>query len=349
MQKFYLKTFGTTVDTKALPLGYTFATLEPQTIPDQDLVCDYAECSGNSITDAVRLNCFHTFHKTCLDKTGNKCPICVPRLSKKISSLCEAFNESIIKPTSRSTTPETTHPGSERDDEINDNIQINANINPAYYESAQWETHIETEFNSFTVRQPQGHRDRNVTNPPLHLNVQIATLPMGTSTFWFLPSQMSQATLMGRSGSNACTFIALFMASTYIRSTNKNILELYVGSPLNSSWITLMLSSIVRGNNAYDRVTLGIGSPFFSVADAKANLVSVLGNLTIEDTIDLSITTTEPQIPQSSLDFYLQRLDREPNLAALVIGNGMTICFVGYNNKIYVLDNHPHNAFGPVF
>ena len=104
------------------------------------------------------------------------------------------------------------------------------------------------------------------------LNVQIAALPMGTSTFWFLPSQMSQATLMGRNGSNACTFITLFMASTYIRSTNKNILELYVGSPLNSSWITLMLSSIVCGNNAYDCVTLGIGSPFFSVADAKANL-----------------------------------------------------------------------------
>ena len=35
--------------------------------------------------------------------------------------------------TSRSTTPETTHPGSERDDEIKDNIQINANIDPAYY------------------------------------------------------------------------------------------------------------------------------------------------------------------------------------------------------------------------
>ena len=75
---------------------------------------------------------------------------------QNISSLCEAFNESIIKPTSRSTTPETTHPGSERDDEINDNIQINANIDPAYYESAQWETHIETELNSFTVRQAPG-------------------------------------------------------------------------------------------------------------------------------------------------------------------------------------------------
>lgn len=93
-----------------------------------------------------------------------------------------------------------------------------------------------------------------------------------------------------------------------------------------------MLSSIVRGNNAYDCVTIGIGSPFFSVADAKANLVPVLANLTLEDTIDLSITTTDPQIPQSSLDFYLQRLDREPSLAALVIANGMTICFVGYSN-----------------
>ncbi|KAK2547227.1 hypothetical protein P5673_032935, partial [Acropora cervicornis] len=51
--KFYLKTFDMTVDTKACPLGYTFAKLEPQTIPDQDLVCDYAECSENSITDAV--------------------------------------------------------------------------------------------------------------------------------------------------------------------------------------------------------------------------------------------------------------------------------------------------------
>ena len=54
--KFYLKTFDMTVDTKACPLGYTFAKLEPQTIPDQDLVCDYAECSENSITDAVRFN-----------------------------------------------------------------------------------------------------------------------------------------------------------------------------------------------------------------------------------------------------------------------------------------------------
>ena len=172
---------------------------------------------------------------------------------------------------------------------------------------------------------------------------------MGTSTFWFLPSLMSQATLMGRNGSNACTFIALFMASTYIRSTNKNILELYVGSPLNSSWITLMLSSIVRGNNAYDCVTLGIGSPFFSVADAKANLVSVLANLTLEDTIDLSITTTDPKSPKVLWTFTCRGWTE--NQIWRHLSSQMEWPFVSLDTaiKIYVLDSHPHNTFGPVF
>lgn len=32
-----------------------------------------------------------------------------------------------------------------------------------------------------------------------------------------------------------------------------------------------------------------------------------------------------------------------------VIVNGMIICFVGYNNKIYVLDSYLYNVFGLVF
>jgi len=207
-----------------------------------------------------------------------------------------------------------THPASELDDKNNGNIQINANIDPAYYESAQWETHIETKLNSFAVRQPQGQECHNSSSSP-----QCTDSKSSYGHFYLLVSPFRN--VAGYSNGKKCTFIALFMASTYIRPTNKNILELYLGSPLNSSWITLMLSSTVHGNNGYDRVTLGIGSPFFSVADVKENLLSVLGDLTLEDTINLSISIT----------------------------NGMTICFVGYNNKIYILDSHPHNAFGPVF
>lgn len=204
---------------------------------------------------------------------------------------------------------------------------------------------------TLSIRHAWTKWDRNVTNPPLHLNVQIATLPMGTSTFWFLPLQMSQATLMGRNGSNACTFIALFMASTYIRSTNKNILELYVGSPLNSSWITLMLSSIARGNNAYDRVTLGIGSPFFSVTDAKANLVSILRKKFNSWGYHRSLNhNNNPPMFSGFLTVAAEQRTKFGGTCHRKWNDHLFRWFeVGYNNKIYVLDSHAHNAFGPVF
>ncbi|EDO40170.1 predicted protein [Nematostella vectensis] len=99
----------------------------------------------------------------------------------------------------------------------------------------------------------------------------------------------------------------------------------------------------------YDTVTNGCGSPFFSVVEAKPHLDSVIGTVSLEDTLDLSITSGNPQVSQSLLAFYLQRLDREQNLAAIVIANGMTISLVGHDSKIYVLDSHLHYAHGHNF
>ena len=47
-------------------------------------------------------------------------------------------------------------------------------------------------------------------------------------------------------------------------------------------------------------------------------------------------------VPQSSLAFYLERLTKDDNLAAVVIMNGMTISLVGQNNNITVIDGHLH-------
>jgi len=153
---------------------------------------------------------------------------------------------------------------------------------------------------------------------------------------------------MGRNGSNACIFIALFMASTYIRSTNKNILEFYVGSPLNSRWITLMLSSIVRGNNAYDRVTLGIGSPFFSVTDAKALSVHSWKFNSWGYHRSLNHNNRPPNPPKFS-GFLPAEAGQRTKFGGTCHRKWNDHLFVGYNHKIYVLDSHPHNAFGAVF
>lgn len=142
------------------------------------------------------------------------------------------------------------------------------------------------------------------------------------------------------------------MAKEYTTSLQYAALQLNSNCYLNQTWLSLLLSAIDRGNQVYDNVTQsqGLGNPFFSVTEAQHYLTAVIApvTVTLEESLDLSITSVDPQVPQSSLAFYLQRLVRERNLAALVIANGMTVCFVGQNNSVYILDSHPH-YYGQVF
>ena len=112
--------------------------------------------------------------------------------------------------------------------------------------------------------------------------------------------------------------------------------------PLN--WINLFINCISLGNHIYGSVTTGVGQ-YISVQEATPFLRLITGNVRLEDSFDLSILNENPMIPQSSLAFYLERLTREENLAAVVIMNGMTISLVGQKN-IIVMDSHLHGQLG---
>ena len=51
-------------------------------------------------------------------------------------------------------------------------------------------------------------------------------------------------------------------------------------------------------------------------------------------------------VPQRSLGFYLERLTKDDNLAAVVIMNGMTISLAGQNNNLIVIVGHLHGQLG---
>ena len=156
-----------------------------------------------------------------------------------------------------------------------------------------------------------------------------------TSIIWFLLSQFSQSTLYRRNGPNACTFIALLLPKFYFLHKSALSLSKYMSLLLN--WINL-LNCISLGNHIHDSVTTGIGR-YFSVQEATPFLGPITGNVQLEDSFDLSILNENPMVPQSSQVFYLERLTKEDNLAAVVIMNGMTISLVG-QNKIIVIDSH---------
>lgn len=102
---------------------------------------------------------------------------------------------------------------------------------------------------------------------------------------------------------------------------------------------------MVIGNHLHDNVTKGQPT-YFSVPEATPFLTNITGNMQLEDSLDLSITTENPAVPQSALPFYLTRLTQEDNLAAVIIVNGKTISLVGQNQHLIVMDSHHHSCFG---
>ena len=125
------------------------------------------------------------------------------------------------------------------------------------------------------------------------------------------PFYLNFQSLLFTNGSNACNFIALLLAKFYILCSF--IKQIHVTSLKPDK--SIYYNCISLWNRILDSVTTG--------------------NVQLEDSFHLSILNKNPMVPQSSLGFYLERLTKEDNLAAVVITNGMTISLVGKKQQHY--------------
>ena len=332
--EFHLETFNTTIDNKALPLSYKFSNEYPGSIPDPQKACDFARCCVSTENEEIiRLPCFHTYHRCCFAQTGSECSHCSKPLNDHLEKLAKAFNNSLRTPTSSTTRPNTeTH---QDNDDTADDIPSVSNRNPDYYESQEWNNHVDHVFDSLCIEQPlhvhrsQSQPHQNLPTPaprmtcpsqPSQQNSQTASTHIPTvytvttanvsgGKIWFFDHHLSQSTLNGRNGSNACTFITIIVAKAII--TNSSTLA-FPRQSLSPAWAVIMTNCISKGNDVHYNVTGGRPTKF-SVADAVTHLSSI-GNITTEDSFDVDFTCQNTAVPQSSLAFYLQRLVAEPQL-----------------------------------
>ena len=87
----------------------------------------------------------------------------------------------------------------------------------------------------------------------------------------------------------------------------------------------------------------------FSVDEAIRDLDhhGCIGKTELGQTLDVGFTNEDSDGPQASLSYHLGRLSHEAsNIAALVITNHMTMCFVARDGKLIVMDSHPHLPYG---
>ncbi|XP_078364800.1 uncharacterized protein LOC144649212 [Oculina patagonica] len=182
----------------------------------------------------------------------------------------------------------------------------------------------------------------NSSVPTQSTSIHVPSSMINSVTFWELPFFLSQSTIGGRQGSNACTVISLLMAKTYL--TNKSLLQLNNDQPLSPSWILAFMSCMMGGNQVYDRT---MQSPsYLGVVEAIPLVRSSLGRVNYEEELTVCFVQEPNSREESVLSFHLSRRLNNTN-AAFTIISGLTITFVSdADGNIILMDSHLHHPKG---
>ena len=346
--KFTLPSFEVDVDTRCFPLSYNHDKIVPDLQPNINILCDSVDCKENN-RDVKRLACYHMFHPTCLSVSGC-CPICETPLQKTAKKLSTTFNEGLLND---SKTSERT--SEEPDEQSTEERESIPSTNKEYYKSDAWGKKIENTVNSYSgIKEPQfiNKTDMQCESRPQRAPPQVSSIPVvpylliqGTHqnsvTCWRFPLSISQSTIGGRRGSNACTFISLIISKSYFANSTCNTQQLNTPNPLPQEWIYMFVLAILQGNNIYDRVTQG-NARYYGVREAAQVLNIPTRNVSGEFPADLA---PQPQ-PTAELPFYLEQAANERKTAALFIINGKTVSFVPHGGGYILIDSHIHEPHG---
>ncbi|KAL9965000.1 hypothetical protein ACROYT_G028723 [Oculina patagonica] len=354
---YFLPTFDTTVDTTCFPLSYNLDDVEPGLEPDPSTFCDYPTCSNSDVTSIKRLACFHCFHEACLP--NGSCPICLIPLKKKAQKLADTFNTGLLK-----------KPNEENDSEDlcseNDDEDTNTNITAmtpseaeTYYTSNEWSEKVDSVVNSYTAIPLPSKVNHSATNASRENTTGCATessrrvhtlqpiiIPPtndGNVTIWSFPANISQSTILGRMGSNACTFIALLFSKLFFSDNvdvpNRNL-------PLTQTWVyQVIVQGIILGNNVYDSISRNVPTTY-AVSAASVLLKNIIGSVVLGPELPVSIT--QEANPAASLPFYWRSALNKGKTTSLFILGGNTVVFIPTPSGILLLDSHLHGNVGAV-
>ena len=107
-----------------------------------------------------------------------------------------------------------------------------------------------------TTASPAGPHSLSAPVPtPLTTPVMGTNVGCGINE-WLFPINVSQSTIDGRNGSNACTFIALFFGYIYYHCS---LPAPRVGQPLTRQWEAAVIEAIRTGNDIHDELFGGEG------------------------------------------------------------------------------------------
>ena len=137
----------------------------------------------------------------------------------------------------------------------------------------------------------------NLSVPPQSTSIHVPSSTTQSVTFWELPAFLSQSTIGGCQGSNACTVFFLLLAKTYL--TNKSFLQLKNHQPLTPSWISCMMGRSQVYNSFMQSLS------YLGVVEAIPLVRSSLGSLSYEEELTVCFVKETNSSVESALSFHL--------------------------------------------
>ena len=183
--------------------------------------------------------------------------------------------------------------------------------------------------------------DNASTNLPTTLASRTTTYPEICAIRHFnfveyqFPSQIYQSSMGDRNGSNACTFICLYIGQI----VTQNNLQFTDGRTLPSEWTSAIVNSIVSGNDLHDKVFNGDATDI-DVEEAVNLAESINSDLRVEDT-DQPVYFVE-RAGFRALQNEVQRATNGTQVG-LIITNGQTsIIIIFPSGDLMYIDTHSH-------
>lgn len=349
--RYYLPTFQTEVDVRCFPLSYNLDKVQCGLEPDTSCFCDSPVCHNSSSQQIHVLACFHSFHLTCLSTDGT-CVLCEPPLKSLAKQLSENFNKGLMKENEDETEEVTVS-----DDDNSRDLELSSGDEAEeYYNSQAWQRkvndiigtysniHHPTKANHSQRLQPTACTQRSspqtshlnlLSTPALH----ILPIQTGNVTTWHFPLSYSQSTLNGRTGSNACTFIALVLSKLHVAAPEMPIPH----HSLSLTWIFRMVQEMEIGNKFYDSYSSG-NPVMFGVREAAQKVQSSLGIASLGPELPADII--RQPVATANLPHQIQLASMMPQTTSVFIIDQKTVAFIPMGQHVLLLDSHCHTQNG---
>ena len=273
---------------------------------------------------------------------------------EKVEKLVNTFNTGLL--TSNDTAAFESNKDIHDEERISTPAAMSVTEAQSFYSSAEWATKVHSTVNSYATIPLPSHPNHNHSsaqptvhesnsNTPSHVLTPITIQPYhdGNVTYWSFQHIISQSTILERTGSNVCTFIALLFSKMFF-SPNVNIPA--TGSPLSQTWVyQIVVEGILAGNSIYDSVT-SIPQTFGVLEALQTSRVlnNIFGNTNVGPELPVSIVPETN--PTASLPFYWRQALAKVQTTSVFILQSNTVVFIPTTQGIFLLDSHFHGNSG---